>query len=488
MTRIYFTDFFDVDPGTLEAYGAFNVSLINDLPLFIDPFLLFDSDKPEYVALHHHIIEYVKFLRDRSLDTDAQGLLDEWFLFPEVKQNWLGFSRQGNRGTGLGCDFARALQRNLAHAFQSFGTETITRSSHLEKLCLIDNGVGRDHLSDFTTNLIKGFLLEYTEAFAKEHVDASKRGVFAVRKVRFDYATRRWRDGRFTLPSHDGQYVVLTPKDILTKDEAWINRADLLDRFRDILPALPDAIQRARVTEYFHQRLSERPTPKEISAAAAATIAQFPEILDHYIRRKEDTGSEAHAVSDEKVRDTEQQFIHQLRTLVGQLAGTEFYKRGDTFEEALARVHFLKHVIEDNDGYRVFYLKGKPIKREADLQIMYRLTWFASDLDVNREVNNGRGPVDFKASRGAADKTLIEFKLASNSKLPQNLKHQVGVYEAANDTSKSIKVIMFFTEQELKRVRTVLADLGLDNRRDVVLIDARGDKVSASKVSDVEGS
>ena len=37
---IYFSDFFQVSPDILEKYGAFNVSLINDLPLFIDPFLL----------------------------------------------------------------------------------------------------------------------------------------------------------------------------------------------------------------------------------------------------------------------------------------------------------------------------------------------------------------------------------------------------------------------------------------------------------------
>ncbi len=34
-TPIYFSDFFDVSTEALEEYGAFNVSLINDLPLFI---------------------------------------------------------------------------------------------------------------------------------------------------------------------------------------------------------------------------------------------------------------------------------------------------------------------------------------------------------------------------------------------------------------------------------------------------------------------
>jgi len=44
---LYFSDIFEVLPETLDKYGAFNVSLVTDLPLFIDPFLLFNSKKKE---------------------------------------------------------------------------------------------------------------------------------------------------------------------------------------------------------------------------------------------------------------------------------------------------------------------------------------------------------------------------------------------------------------------------------------------------------
>ena len=46
--KIYFSDFFDVDEDIIESYGAVNISLINDMPLFVDPILLFNSEKPEY--------------------------------------------------------------------------------------------------------------------------------------------------------------------------------------------------------------------------------------------------------------------------------------------------------------------------------------------------------------------------------------------------------------------------------------------------------
>ncbi len=121
-------------------------------------------------------------------------------------------------------------------------------------------------------------------------------------------------------------------------------------------------------------------------------------------------------------------FIHQISSFVETLIEeTDFYEISpqSSHDEALKRIAFLKQVIENNDGYRLFYIDGNPIKREEDLQIIYRLTWFASDFDINREVNNGRGPVDYSVSKGSKDKTLIEFKLASNSKLKQNLAKQV---------------------------------------------------------------
>lgn len=187
---IYFSDVFQVDAEVLGEYGAFNVALVNDLPLFVDPFLLYDSENPTYKELHDGIIKYLCFLRDRTVaDELTPAAMTQWLYFREIKQNWLGFSRSGNEGTGLGRKFAEALARNLKAAFRDFGTETISRSSHLEKLGLLDGGVGRDHLSDFTTNLIKEFLLDYTQTFARQYLNADQRRRVNVPRVRFNYIT-----------------------------------------------------------------------------------------------------------------------------------------------------------------------------------------------------------------------------------------------------------------------------------------------------------
>lgn len=474
--NIYFSDYFGVTKEELDAYGAFNVSLINDLPVFIDPFLLFGSEKDEYQNLHQEIIKYITFLREMS-DKGAisKGLIKHWFLFPEVKQNWLGYSKVGNGGSGLGAKFASALNENLSSIFNDFGNEQITKSSHLEKLCLIKDGVGKDSISDFTTNLIKGYLCEYTQSFAKDHLDRSRCKEVSVKHAKFDYQTRRWISKRYNLPYIDGDFVLLTPKDILTKDEAWINKHDIIGDFDEIAESIPNIELRAQINEYLLRQIPERANQREINQAISRTLLKFPVLIDHYIRYKEDHGDEAVALSEQKVKETEAVFIRQVTNLVEVLRAQKvFYaQKGDTFDEAYNRVMFLKQVIENNDGYRLFYVKGEPVKRESDLQLIFRLTWYATEDDVNAEINNGRGPVDYKISRGSKDSTLVEFKLASNSKLKQNLAKQVEVYKAANQTDKSIKVILYFTDSELEKILKALKELELSQGKELILIDAR---------------
>src|SRR5438128_157201 len=94
--KIYFADFFNIDPKILKDYGAFNISLINDLPLFIDPFLLFESEKNEYQELHKNILKYLTFLKAKAESGEANKTkIKAWYVFPEIKQNWLGYSIVG---------------------------------------------------------------------------------------------------------------------------------------------------------------------------------------------------------------------------------------------------------------------------------------------------------------------------------------------------------------------------------------------------------
>jgi len=473
----------------LEEFGAFNVSLVNGLPLFIDPFLLFHSESDEYQQLHTSVIEYVTFLRDRSLHAPVNDdLLKAWYCFPEIKQNWLGFSVAGNSGSGLGMKFARALHSNLGRLFADFGEERITTGSHLEKVCLISSGVGRDNISDFTTNLIIDYLCLYTERFAEANISPKLISTVHIRKARFDYPTETWRRAAYQLPVANGDFLILTPRDMLTRDENWINRGDLIRDFEQIPVVIPDAELRGQVFNYFQwvlpQHRDREASQQERADAVAETLLQFPQLIDYFIEVKEDNGDEASNVSEEKVLATEFIFIHQLKELQQALSqSTPFYNmRALTYGEAHARLAYLKDVIENKGGHRLFYHDGIAIEREKDLQILYRLVWFGTPSDVGSEVNDGRGPVDFKISRGARDKTLVEMKLAKNSHLERNLEKQVPIYQAASDAEHGIKAIIFFSKAEQERAEGILDKLGLLGHRDIVLIDARDDnKPSGSK-------
>lgn len=492
--KVYFSDIFNVKPSAIKKYGAFNISLVNDLPLFIDPFLLFNSKKREYQALHQEILKYVAFLRDRSLDKSInKGLLRSWYCFPEVKQTWLGYSEIGNSGRGPGIEFAKALDENLGGTFSNFDKQTVCKSPHLEKLCLIKDNIGRDNISDFVTNLIKGYLLRYTQTFAQKYIDSAKLTNFTVSHVDFNYQTSTWTSVTFQLPTFNDDYVLLAPKDLLTKDDTWINKSDLVNQFQDIVASVPNYQLRSQLNFYFASNLpkpkknkdgsEKQPLKSDIVSAVGTVIKEYPEFLDYYIKYKEDHGEEARSISKERVQEVYNLFVAELSSFIRRLSEkTDFYKKkGDTLSESYERVLFLKNVIENKDGYRIFYVKGQPIKREVDIQIMFRLTWFASPSDVTREANEGRGPVDFKISRGALDKTLVEFKLASNTKLAQNLAKQVEIYKKAHDTEKAIKVILFFSADEETKVHKIITDLGLSGKKHIVLIDVRRDnKVSAS--------
>lgn len=483
----YFSDQFQVEPETLEAYGALNISLIADLPLFIDPFLLFNSDDAEYQALHEQIIQYLKFLRDKA----AKGVIDpallaSWYCFPEVKQTWLGFSKVGNVGSGLGMDFARALHHSLHVLFPAFGEESITRGAHLEKVCLVRGGVGRDNISDFTTNLIKDYLCTYTQTFTKAYLSIKQWRVRPVNNAVFNYETERWLPRSYELPWTGSDYVLLCPKDMLTKDDTWINRTDLAEEFEKIPTAIPDAQLRAQINNYFEKVLvrpkDRAPSKAERRSAAMETVLQFPELIDWFIRYKEEHGDEAVDISKLRLQIVEDFLVRGAKELIRKLGDDGFYKeRGTSYEETHRRLEFLKSRIE-TDGYRSFYISGKPVEREADLQRLFRYVWLDTSYAVSPEVNHGRGPADFEISKGSTDKTIVEMKLATNTQLKRNLQNQVELYQRASGAQHVIKVIVYFTYAELKKVEKILLELKIVGHRDVILIDARDDnKPSASK-------
>lgn len=480
---LFFSSVFGVREETLEDHGAFNISVVNDLPLFIDPFLYFNSEKDEYQAIHKSMIDYLVYLKSLCREkTITPGLRKALFSFPEVRQNWMGFSRCDNRGHGLGEKFARSIISGFNGMLASFGEETVSSGSHIEKLCLIQPGIGKDFISDFSANMSLGFLANYTQEYALKHLPKDKTKKVHIGRSAFNFSTGTWQSKIYTLPWHNDDYVLLTPKDILTKDQAWINQNDLFGRFEGILDSLSNEALREQVDAYFQKRLGEfkkkEPTKDEMGAIITDTLNKWPVIIDYFIKNKEDRGDEAVSLAEGRVHYVDQVFSQNIRTLINEfLTPGGFGKMPQrTHDEAMKRLLFMKNVIENKGGHRLFWHNGKSIERENDLQIIYRFTWIGTALDFSSERNDGRGPVDFSASMGASDKTLVEFKLAKNKKLKQNLRSQCAIYEKASEaTEPSIKAIFYFSAQQLACVKKILKELKLEKNPNIVLIDVRKD-------------
>ena len=490
--KIYFSNVFNIKHSVIENYGALDISLVCDNPAFVDPFLIFAN--PKYKDLHNFIIKYLKFLRNLSLQKQGQelenGTFNHYYKFPEVKQAWLGYSVAGNAGLGLGKDFATSLYKNLHKIFSKFGDENITESSHLEKLCLVEEGVGVDKISDFTLNLIKSFLLEYTQKFANKHLDKGLLSEFPVRKVNFDFGKGIWSDARFTLPflyvKGKKEFVLLVPKEMLTREDTWISKNDFLENDSAIFSAIPNDELRAKINKYFYDNLQiklnkKKQAEKDYSKKSRTnsllkTVWEYPELLDYYIKYKEQKKSDAlksHVADPESIN-----FFSDASAIQKEFSSKSF-KKLTSFDDCVARIDFFKKTLESNS--KDLYLKGKPLK-ENQLRLMFKNVTYGSLFDYNSEVNNGRGPIDFIISFGSKDKTGLELKRAKNSKLKKNLLNQGKIYQEDSNLGHVIKVIFFFSDEELERVNRVLREINKSaDNREIFLVDCRK-KQSGSNV------
>lgn len=480
--KLFFSDYFRVERKTIEDYGAIDVSLISDIPLFIDPFLIFYSERVEYKNLHSQIIDYLFFLKSKANENLDVGELRAWFKFSEVKQNWFGYSFGNNEGRGLWLDFARKLNKNLNRIFSVEGRQ-ITESPHLEKLCLIEKGVGRDKISDFTANLIKQYLLEYTQNFATKYLKSEQIVEKSIDRAFFDQNLARWMPKTYKLPKFGNDYVLLTPEDILTKKDVWINKDDLSGRLQFLPEGVENDELRAEINNYIRSILTPDATNKEYKEAVRKAIVKYPILMDVYIKTQEENGDQAVKISKAEVEDVKLIFNDGAEMAVNSLERLDFYKLPDnSYSEALDKALVLKKFIE-TDGYRLFYNSHRKLitEREEDLRLLYKLIWRADKLkkaDVNPETDHGRGPVDFAVSNGAQDKTLIEFKIGSNTQLRRNLLNQVEVYklaDVANNESRKVYVITYFSKKELVSITGVLSELKIAKEEWIVLIDARND-------------
>ena len=193
--------------------------LEKDVPLAIDPFLLYKSKNQEFRNLHSKILDVFnegirQFATGNKLNSEK--IID----FPEVKEIGLGYGKNTKKGTGLGT----YLNRLVIDTFESSPDLLKRGVKHIEEMQLISLGIGPDRISDVTANILKEYLVTYTQMQCDLWKIPLKSKVPLEHLL--DLESFEWYDGYFDLPvNHNNEPILLVPRWIL-RNLPWINFDD----------------------------------------------------------------------------------------------------------------------------------------------------------------------------------------------------------------------------------------------------------------------
>ena len=493
-----FSDYFNVDKKVVDDYGAVNISLLADTPLFIDPLLIYSNDDPQIRSLYPRLSNYLRFLDKIAINNPTEQEIKYYFEAKEIKENWLGLCTSGNQGSALGKDFAHELFSSIKTICES---ESITDDIHIEKMFLVKHGVGKDRISDWTTNIIVGFLADYTEKFARQFIAKEKCKEFEIKKYSFDYVNGIFIKKIVYLPfvvrGNKIQFVLLTPKSVLRREEQEISFSNFENDFGVLRKTLPNDELRFEINKLYEaerKKIYDKRYEEEKVVSTAdlkglekefisMVIEEYPEIYDYFIKSKETDSCMAKENAEKEVNAV-LETINENEIVQKDAFGFSLSidESKTAYEEGLFRVNYFKNQIENNGLWKNLYYDGKPIQKEEDIQRLFALSWCRSHYRFSPESNCGVGPVDFLISFGFKNATVIEFKLASNSRL-RNVFNQVDGYRKSHRCSgKSIIVVFFFNDAEKEKAMKVQRDA--DNMKyQVVLVDCdSSNKKSASKL------
>ncbi|MCU1249653.1 MAG: hypothetical protein JWQ49_2682 [Edaphobacter sp.] len=251
--------------------------LVSDLPLCIDPFLLFKSRDPELRLLHASIVEHFAdgvsaIAKDDELD--AKYILD----FPEVAEIGFGYGASDKRGSGLGKTLTNLLigSLKLSPAIMERGIR------HVEEMQLISPGIGPDRVGDIASNILKEYLIQYTQRQCEVH-NLPIRSLVPVNHV-YDPTERCWRDGYYDLPvnSEDGRAILFVPRRIV-RQLPWINYDNFVKtEFRAYLEARKRV---GRVT-------GRAPSKAEVTSTSRVETS----IIDAYVKQREQQAAAAQPI------------------------------------------------------------------------------------------------------------------------------------------------------------------------------------------------
>ncbi len=472
-----FSEQFGLELGDEDDW--FDPMLSMDTKLFIDPFLIYADERDEFVGSHDEIVNFFNTIYGyiAGLNGDQNSIrwrrVVDCLVFPEVEELCLGYTGKGTSGAGSGRGFAHLIATALWNAIIA-GVIEIT---HFEEVAILQERIGPDRIGDITSCILRRRLIGYTARIASRYnIPCSK-----VQYLRghFDCSALRWIPLAAKLPfnPHNGKHIILVPRRYL-RSLPTINPDDFWSYAYDN--------ESERLRREFNTDISSRADRPNIIAFAKKN----PDIMLKYVKFVESQDASPYdfrsdplglirwyEVSSAYCRD------NSLKTKIDSI---------DLFVDSI-RLFLNQYVnfIENGGGWRLLWNdSGRPRKEEIAQLVLIGIVknyCAANDIDITKEANIGRGPVDFKVSKGYKLRVLIEVKLARNTKFWNGLTKQLPLYLKAEDVKVGFFVVVVYTDKDAKKlaeINEVIRGLTSLSRFQIetIVVDARHSPMSASKL------
>ena len=259
--------------------------LDEDIPLYVDPFLLWRSPSHQDQALHTSLVNSFNrqnWLLKKGREAEA---IQNLIIASECDEVGLGVSatRKGKR-------FGASTASEILQIFRVVPEYGLSGFTHFEEIQFYVDGISRDRVSDIACNFLKSFLIDYTiENCVKLAIPVQKGRLPTL----YDYKTQVFRqDVEVELPIHPETKapIIFVPKRWL-RHIPWLNFDDyyLTACPRDDVVNQQGSDERVQVLLYnraHHGSVAAYIDAKERTAADCRSDPLFTQIPVLSARRK----------------------------------------------------------------------------------------------------------------------------------------------------------------------------------------------------------
>lgn len=218
LVRPRLNDFYNL-PFSQEQVPFAIPFLSEDIPLYVDPFLLWKSPSLQDQALHTALLSafnHFGFIAKRGKETEARSALVQ---ISECEEVGLGtaLNKRGNR-------IGEKKAAEILDLFANIPQIEVNGLHHIEELQLLVEQISKDRISDITCSLLKSFLIDFTIDQAESlNIPLSQVELQNV----FDLQRKRFNHEQVSLPVNPitKQPILLVPKRWL-RFIPWINYED----------------------------------------------------------------------------------------------------------------------------------------------------------------------------------------------------------------------------------------------------------------------